>query len=86
MKPAGVLLEIEENKIDAASAISGCGPAFAYMFVEALSDGGVECGLPRDVAQRLAAQTILGAAVHCLYPEQINTAARISDQNSRSRY
>ena len=62
MRPAGVLLEIEENKIDAASAISGCGPAFAYMFVEALSDGGVECGLPRDVAQRLAAQTILGAA------------------------
>ena len=62
MAPAGRLAEIDEAKIDAASAISGCGPAFAYMFIEALSDGGVECGLPRDLAQSLAAQTILGAA------------------------
>jgi len=62
MTPAGTLLEIEEPKIDAASAISGCGPAFAYMFLEALADGGVECGLPRETAQRLAAQTLLGAA------------------------
>ena len=62
MAPAGVLLEIDESKIDAASAISGCGPAFAYMFIEALADGGVECGLARADAQMLAAQTILGAA------------------------
>ena len=62
MTPAGSLMEIEENKIDAASAISGCGPAFAYMFIEALADGGVECGLPRDAAQKLAAETLLGAS------------------------
>lgn len=62
MAPAGSLIEIDEARIDAASAISGCGPAFAYMFIEALADGGVECGLPRATAQMLAAQTILGAA------------------------
>lgn len=59
---AGKFSEIAEEKIDAASAISGCGPAFVYMFIEALADGGVECGLARDLAQSFAAQTVLGAA------------------------
>lgn len=59
---AGKLDNIPEDKIDAASALSGCGPAFVYMFAEALSDGAVECGLPRDKAMLYAAQTLLGAA------------------------
>ena len=59
---AGKLDPIPEDKIDAASALSGCGPAFVYMFAEALSDGAVECGLPRDKAMLYAAQTLLGAA------------------------
>ena len=59
---AGKLDMLPEDKIDAASALSGCGPAFVYMFAEALSDGAVECGLSRDKAMLYAAQTLLGAA------------------------
>ena len=59
---AGRCDEIEERLIDAASAISGCGPAFVYMFIEALADGGVMSGLPRDKAMLYAAETLIGAA------------------------
>ena len=59
---AGLFDKIPEDKIDAGSALSGCGPAFVYAFAEALADGGVECGVPRDKAAMYAAQTLLGAA------------------------
>lgn len=62
LSAGGRLDEIPENKIDAASALSGCGPAFVYLFAEALADGAVECGLPRASANLYAAQTLLGAA------------------------
>ena len=59
---AGKIDKIPEEKIDAASALSGCGPAFVYAFAEALADGAVECGVPRDKAAIYAAQTLKGAA------------------------
>ena len=62
MAAAGVLDELPEHLIDAGSAVSGCGPAFADLFIEALADGGVECGLPRDKALLYAAQMVLGSA------------------------
>ena len=62
MKCAGIVDWIDEKLIDAGCAISGCGPAYVYMFIEALADGAVSCGLPRDKAMLYAAQTVLGSA------------------------
>ncbi len=62
MAEAGTLLEIDEKLIDAATAVAGCGPAFVYMFAEAIADGGVQCGLPRDKALIMAAETLKGSA------------------------
>lgn len=75
MRNVGVLDRVDESLIDAASALSGCGPAFVYMFANALADGAVECGLPRDKAARYAAQTLVGSARLILesekHPEQL---------------
>lgn len=57
---------VEERMMDAVGCVGGCSPAFVYMFIEALADGGVKYGLPRKTALEMAAQTVLGSAMMVL--------------------
>ncbi|MBP1627675.1 MAG: hypothetical protein H6Q00_2150 [Holophagaceae bacterium] len=65
-EPIARVMNLEEKHFDAVTALSGSGPAFIFVILEALAEGGVQCGLPRGVAQELAAQMTLGAATMAL--------------------
>ena len=70
MSGCGLLDALEERLIDAASALSGSGPAYMYIFLEALADGAVACGIPRAKAMEYAAMTMVGAAEMYLTTKQ----------------
>ncbi len=74
----GLAVEVPERQMDAVTGLSGSGPAYIYVLIEALSDAGVRVGLPRDVATKLASQTVVGAARMVL--EQGEHPARLKDQ------
>jgi len=76
----GIVVRVEEKLLNAVTGVSGSGPAYICLIIEAMADAGVRAGLPRDVAQRLAAQTVMGAGK--LIIESGKHPAQVKDQVS----
>ena len=78
LEAVGIAFEVPEEKIDAVTGLSGSSPAYVFMMIDALADGGVLMGLPRDMALKLAAQTVLGSAKTVLetgrHPEELKNS------------
>lgn len=69
-KSVGLVIEVDEKLMDAVTGISGSGPAYCLVMIEAMADAGVQMGLSRETALKLSAQTMLGAARLCLQSNQ----------------
>jgi len=78
LSSVGICAEVDERHMDAVTGLSGSGPAYVYMIIEALADGGVKMGLARSMARRFAAQTVMGAAKMVL--ESTLHPAELKDQ------
>lgn len=76
MTHAGVVDQLPEELIDAGTSVASCGPAFAFLFIEALTQGGIECGLPEEKAKLYAMQMLLGSAKLALNSDKTPAALR----------